>query len=175
MSSGKGLFSLCTSHPFLISACYWGLAQNGTGWDPERSSGPETLLYHYPGDGGLLEAEAQSRWASSSMLLAAPLAHWGTGRDSDWVTGFLTDPTLFSWPYVFPYPKFRNWVRGQSENFGGQSKIILKGKHKNNSNKGKLGCFSLPQEPSQNVSVINGCGEGELTCALTEQQLWHFT
>lgn len=52
-------------------------------------------LYAQPGDGGLLEAEAQSWWVSSAMRLALLQAHPGTVRDSD-SKAIFTGPELFS-------------------------------------------------------------------------------
>ena len=61
----------------------WGQAQNHTDGDPGPSSGPETPPSIHWWDGGLLEAEAQGRWARSSTQTAWPLAYPSAVGDSD--------------------------------------------------------------------------------------------
>lgn len=100
-------YSVCA---LLIPSCS-GLSL-GTGTelhrlcDPGHFSGPEMPLYDHPGDGGLLEAEAQGRWANSSMHWTLSLVHQGVVRDNS-VT--FTGPISFSWLYMLPDPKYRGW------------------------------------------------------------------
>lgn len=80
---------------------------------------------------------------------------WHTGVLGETVTEsqvFLQIPHYSVGHMCFPTPNSGTEWEDRVRILGAKVRwIILKGKHKNNSNKGKPGCFSLPQEPSQNV------------------------
>lgn len=111
----------------------WGLAQNCTDCDP-GPSGPETpLSVRLP-----RRWRPAGGWSPKQMgkLINALGITPGSSRhcERQWLKSYFTDPKLFSWPYVLPYPKYRGWARRQSENLGVKVRwVILKGKAKNDS------------------------------------------
>ena len=162
ISPGRGLFSLCTSYPFLLPCCHG-----------DRHRTTRTVIQD------LLLGQRHLRLSTDETEVCWRLKPKADEQDHQcerhgpWLTQALWEtvtqwlpyrPQIIQLPHVIPYPKHRGWVRGRSENLGAKVRwVILKGRPKNDSKRYTVLLFTHPDAIPKYVLGDNVCGEGEVT------------
>ena len=163
MSSGRGLLSLYTSYPILLLCCC------GDGHRITQMVIQDLLL-----DQRRLRPSADEEMEVCWRLKpeADEQDHQRT-RHGPWLTQVLWEtvtqwlpyrPQIIQLPHVIPYPKYRGWARGWSENLGAKVRwVTLKGRPKSDSKRYTVLLFTHPDAIPKYVLGDNVCGEGEVT------------